>query len=213
MYFKLFYPRFRLADLIIGLFLLAVLLLCGIPARAQSPVPSYSQPPAQFPTYNAAFTFTPAVTASKDLLYIAGSASKLIRVTRLECDGVSTAAAATPVFLNKYTAAPTGGTAVTDTAVANDPLNAAATAVVKHFTAAPTNGTGGGAVRAGLITTVTAASTAVTPTKAVWDFSTRGGEQWGLVLRGAAQVVALTVGATALSAGTVLNCTLTWTEQ
>lgn len=178
----------------------------------QAQAPSYASPPFQAATYSAALNFTPAVTAAKDIFTITGSATKLIRVTRISCSGTSTAAASIPVLVNKYTGATTGGTATTGTAVAADSSDiASATAVVKAYTVAPTSGTGGGAVRAGTLqTSVPAGNAAVT---LAYDFSTRIPERLGIILRGTAQELAITVGATALSAGTSLNCDVEWTEQ
>lgn len=184
--------------------------LAILPARAQ--VPSYSLPPWQLSTYHAAVPFTPAVTASKDVFTIVGSASKTVRVTRFSCTGTSTAAASIPVVLNKYlTAATTGGTATTATAVPADSNDSAATAVVKAYTAAGTVGTGGAAIRSSLLQTGLPAGNAQVPL--TWDFSGRVPTRAGVILRGVNQALALTVGASALSAGTALNCDVEWTEQ
>lgn len=192
--------------------LLAGVALSFLPLQADAQVPSYSPPPMQLPTYHAAVSFTPAVTASKDVFTIIGSASKTIRVTRLSCTGTSTAAASTPVVLNKYlTAATTGGTATTATAVPSDSVDGAATALVKAYTAAGTVGTGGGAIRASLLQTGLPAGDAEVPL--VWDFSGRVPARLGVILRGVNQELALTVGSTALSGSTVLNCDVEWTEQ
>jgi hypothetical protein len=180
-------------------------------SAASAQVPSFSPPPLQVPTYSAAAHFVPAVTASKDIFTVSGSATKTVRVTRLQCSGTSTAAAAIPVVLNKYAAAATGGTATTLTAVGSDSSDSAATSVVKAYTAAPTNGTGGGAVRAGTLQTDVPTGATANPLSYV--FAGVIPERMGMILRGAAQNLTLTVGATALSAGTALDCFVEWTEQ
>jgi hypothetical protein len=190
---------------------LAAATLAVAHSAALAQTPSYANPPLQQPTYSASVNFTPAVTASKDIFTIIGSATKTVRVTRLQCSGTSTAAASIPVLLNKYTVATTGGTATTGVAVAADSSDGAATAVVKAYTAAPTVGTGGGPVRAGTLQTNLPAGNAAVPT--TWDFSGRIPERLGMILRGPAQELALTVNTTALSAGTVLSCDVEWTEQ
>lgn len=189
--------------------ILALAMFLPVPLLAQ--VPSVSAPPWNLSTYHAAVPFTPAVTASKDVFTIVGSATKTIRVTRLSCTGTSTTTASVPVVLNKYlTAATTGGVATTGTAIPSDSNDAAATAVVKAYTAAPTVGTGGGAIRASLLQTTIVSGDAQVPL--VWDFN-RIPERAGILLRGVNQELALTVGATALSAATALDCDVEWTEQ
>jgi hypothetical protein len=195
---------------LLALSAVAGLLATSLPANAQ--VPSVGLPPMNVPTYHAALSFTPAVTASKDLFTIVGSATKLVRVTRLSCSGTSTAAASIPVLVNKYlTAATTGGTATTPSVIPADSLDAAGTAVVKAYTAAPTSGTGGGPIRAATLQTSVPAGNGATP--ATWDFTGRIPARLGLLLRGTTQELAVSTNATALSAGTVLNCDVEWTEQ
>jgi hypothetical protein len=192
--------------------LLAGVALSLLPLSANAQVPSYAPPPWQLPTYHAAVPFTPAVTAAKDVFTIVGSASKIIRVTRFSCTGTSTAAASIPVVLNKYlTAATTGGTATAGSAVPSDSFDAAATAAVKAYTAAGTVGTGGGAIRSSLLQTGLPAGDAQVPLS--WDLTGRIPARSGVILRGVNQALALTVGATALSAGSLLNCDVEWTEQ
>lgn len=199
-------------SLLLGRAALAAAVIVASASFASAQVPSFGQPPLQLPTYAAAGHFTPAVTASKDILSIVGSASKTVRVTRLECSGTSTAAASIPVVVNKYTTATSGGTATTLSGVPVDSSDAAATAVVKAYTAAPTLGSGGGAVRAATLQTGLPAGVGEVPMS--FNFADAlPPERMGVVLRGTAQALVVTVGATALSAGTALDCTVEWTEQ
>lgn len=192
--------------------LLASVALSFLPLAANAQVPSFAPPPWQLPTYHAAVPFTPAVTASKDVFTIVGSATKIIRVTRFSCTGTSTAAASTPVALNKYlTAATTGGTATSGTAVSSDSNDATATATVKAYTTAGTVGTGGGAIRSSVLQTGLPLGDAQVPLS--WDFSGRIPARSGVILRGVNQALALTVGTAALAAGTLLNCDVEWTEN
>lgn len=185
------------------------------PANLQRSVISTDDAGSAF--YRASATFTPLVTSAVTLLQIKGSATKTVRIKRVQVTGVSTANASVVLQLLRTTTTGTGGTAVTPTIGKNDSGTvAAATAVVTHFTtAAQTSGTASG----GPLSTFRFYSSVVTtPTvqPAVSTVFPEAGAPVGqaIVLRGAADFVELQlVGGGNLSAATVLDYTVEWTED
>lgn len=74
-------------------------------------------------------------------LAIIGSASKIVRITRIKIHGPTlTAAQLIRLACNKHSAAHTGGTSTTPTCVPLDSSSGNATAVVRAYTVAPTPG-------------------------------------------------------------------------
>lgn len=162
-------------------------------------------------TYSAvAVGLAPAASAT-DFLTVTGSASATVRILEAQCSGVSTAAATATVVGLVRSTANSAGTASTLTNVPLDSNSVAATAVAKSYTANPTTGTLVGNIRVASLTTGTAASSAVTPTLLSWRFGNSSDQE--VVLRGTSQVFALNGNAASFSAGTALNCSVTWTEE
>lgn len=161
-------------------------------------------------TYSAAATeFAPGAAAT-DFFVIRGSATKTVRVTRMEISGTATAAGASTVQLNKYSVFLTGGTPATSTNVPHDSKNPAATAVVTSYTAAPTVGaTLVGIVRS-IRPTFTTPAGAIPEIPLVMDFTLRG--EQGIVLRGVNDYLAFNFNA-ATVVGLTVNADVTWTEE
>jgi len=168
-------------------------------------------------TYVASGSFTPPATP-QDLVFITGSATKTVRVQSFKLGTANTAAGSQILFLNKHSAAPTGGTEVAPTKVPLDSSDAAATAVVKHVTtSANTPGT-----LVGLVATRKIGSPAVTP--ATWAginttdndvemLPTSGDQVKPITLRAATEVLAINFAGTALVAGQIHTYTVVWTEE
>jgi hypothetical protein len=154
-------------------------------------------------TYSA--SVTGLVGVAGDIFIINGSASKVVRVTRMSFGGTATAAADMDITVVKRSTADTAGTGVA--ATPHDSANAAATAVVQSFTAAPTPGTGVGtpirSAKSFIATTTTA------PIIQNWDFG--NGPKQGVVLRGVVQGLALNVNATQI--GALYDIDVEWTEE
>ena len=172
-------------------------------------------PNAEKQTFRAS-TIVPlvtAVTVNVPFFNIIGSASKTITVKRITVSGMTiTAVAYFTINVEKLSAASTGGTSTTLAAVPLDSANSAATAVVKAYTAAPSKGALVGTVaswRALWQATVAAAA-------GVTDYFTFNfgdmRETKGVILRGAAQELALTFPVVLASAGT-LSIDIEWTEE
>lgn len=90
-------------------------------------------------TYSAT-TAAPAIDAAGTLIQIQGSASKTIRVTKVEISGVLTTTSNGVISINRCTTAVSGGTSASVTPVAYDSTSAAVTAVATRWTAVGTAG-------------------------------------------------------------------------
>lgn len=201
-----------LLGLLIGLGLLSA------GAHAQNiPAPGGSTltAPARFSTYSTTYVAITTAASLTDFLTITGSATKTIYLRNIECSGVSTAAGLGTLALVKRSTADSSGTALTPSATVGgqlvpvDSADGAASATVVAYSANPTTGTLVGLVRSAKLNTgVTGTGTAPLLS---WNF---GGENAkSPTLRGTAQVLALTGLGTAMPAGAVLTCGITWIEQ
>src|SRR5580658_7995356 len=132
--------------------LLVALLIGAAPAFAQNGpsncngtlancTPTFSQNGIQSftSTYKYSSLGNTPAAATTDIFTIAGSASKIIRVTKIVIGGANSSAAAqfNPVIVRR-SAVDTGGTSTAPTAMARDTLNTGATAVLALYTANPT---------------------------------------------------------------------------
>jgi hypothetical protein len=156
----------------------------------------------------ATAAFASAATAT-DIFVIYGSATKTIRVLRIQVYATQTTAGAASIFLIKRSTAPTGGTSVATTKVPLDSTSAAATATVQHYTANPTVGTTVGNVQAyrGIIP---AAASLINNPICTWDFGNRPGQ--AIVLRGTGEGVAVNLNGVTVTGGSfIINCE--WTEE
>jgi len=166
-------------------------------------------------TYRAATNATLVAAAGTGLFFvITGSATKTITVQRIVVSGPTlTAVAYNTIQLQKYSTAPTGGTATTLTQVPIDSNSAAATvSLCQGYTVAPTAGTLVGAIGAlRLFLQATTAAAAGLLDRAVWDLRAQG-EASSVTLRGIAENVALNFGAAPASAVT-LSIECEWCEE
>src|SRR6266571_2441944 len=169
-------------------------------------------------TYSAAKVGLVPGSSATDIFTITGSASKTIRVTRIEIVGTTTSAtaAALDVLLLKRSTANTGGTSTgSPTAVPHDSLSAAASATVLSYTAVPTTGTlVGTAIRNQklMLTLATYTATDFPPVAPViWDFGSRPAQ--AIVLRGIAEVLAINLNTTTPTATASFDIAIEWTES
>lgn len=159
-------------------------------------------------SYSAAVTGLVGPTLTTDLFTISGSASKIIRVTRLALTASQTTAAQRDVLLIKRSAANTGGTSSTATGVAMDSTNSAATAVVRAYTANPTAlGAAVGTIRS---RKVFIAGTAANSDEMIQDFGIRGTQ--AVVLRSAAESLCVNLNGVT-SNGNSFDLSVEWTEE
>lgn len=159
-------------------------------------------------TYQAAASFALPALAT-DVAYLIGSATKIVHITRLQIGIVATAAAQGKVVVAKCSTAPTGGTATTLTNVPLDSQFAAATAVAKVYTALPTVGTLVGNIKS--YPYYFAASADGAPQILDIDFLPYYPSKQGLILRGAAQCVAVNLAGVTYAGGT-MHVSWEWTE-
>jgi hypothetical protein len=125
-----------------------------------------------------------------------------------------TAVAYHNVCVEKWSTAPTGGTATALVKVPLDSLSAASTAnLCQIYTAAPTEGTLVGTIGAqrflAVATTANAAGTP--PYPLIWDFRNVG-ESSGVYLRGTAQCISLAF-CTAPASAVTVSVEVEWTEE
>jgi len=169
-------------------------------------------------TYSFAKLGLVPAASPTDIFTITGSATKIVRVTHIEMNGISSAAVNTPidVLLLRRSTADTGGTSTgSPTAVQHDTNDAAVTATVLAYTANPTTGTLVGTAIRNLKLWLGLSPPTVTDfpegNTIVWDFGNRPGE--GIVLRGIAQVLAINLNGVTTPAGCSLNISVELTEE
>ena len=163
-------------------------------------------------TYSAAASQVAMAATATDFFTITGSASKTIRIVRLDLTLTSTTTTVVYAFLIKRSTANSGGTSTTLTNVPHDSNNAAATAVIQTYTANPTLGTAVGTV-------VTHAATSLDATPAAGDSGPpestvfeAGAHSQAITLRGTAEVLAINFGGITLSGG-LATAHVEWTEE
>lgn len=155
----------------------------------------------------------PASSAT-DIACITGSATRVVRLQRVVVSGTAGTLITLPVILTKHSAANTGGTAATSTALpvpyALDSQNAAASATTTAYTANPTitDSTPGIISAATLSLNTTAAL--VGQGGVIFDWIDRTFVQ-APILRGVAQQLCVNLAATSPSSG-VVNVSFMWTE-
>lgn len=160
-------------------------------------------------TYSAVVNnLTPPATPT-DMVTITGSATRTIRILKVEISTLQTTAGINTFFLIKRSTADTSGTSASVTAIPHDSGDAAATATVLSYTANPTLGTTIGTVRASKL--LTPASTTTQSGVYVWDFDDLNGKP--VILRGTSQVLAVNFNGAALPSGLNVNCSIEWTEE
>lgn len=161
-------------------------------------------------TYSACGTAYVAAATPTDVFTITGSATKTVRILRVEFTVTTTTAGgvALSVFAIKRSAANTGGTFVADTKVPHDSNNAAATVTVGHYTANPASlGAAVGTVRADRYAAQAAGTPAV---PLVWEPGALLGQT--LVLRGVSEILAINLNGTTIN-GNIINISVSWTEE
>ena len=176
-----------------------------VPANSAAPIDG------QKASYSAS-TLKLAVATSANVIWtLTGSATKTIRVTRIELSGTcATTAKDINFFIAKYSTAATGGTAGTAPTIApHDSASAAATATIGVYTADPTAGTSVGNIRSGNLQLAVTAGTTATGLY-VASFGDRPSQ--AIVLRGIAQQIGISLNAEN-TATTVMDIVVEWTEE
>jgi hypothetical protein len=169
-------------------------------------------------TYSAAIVGLVPGSSATDIFTLTGSATKTIRVTKIEIGGTTTSAtaAALDVLLLKRKTANSGGTSTgSPTPVAHDSTSPTVSATVLAYTAVPTTGTlVGTALRNQKLMLMLATLTATDfpqNDKLIWDFGNRPAQ--ALVLRGIADVLAINLNGATPTATASFDIAIEWTEE
>lgn len=157
-------------------------------------------------TYSAAFQGASIALLATDVFTLTGSASKVIRVTRVDIEFTG-GGFAVQVALLKRSTANSGGTSTPLTAVPHDSNDAAATATARQYTVNPTTGTLVGPIDEGRVNSPLTSSV-TSPAPFEWDANRPSKE---IFLRGTNEVLAVNLIGTTLS-GATFSGTMEWTE-
>lgn len=159
-------------------------------------------------SYSAGTSGLVLVASATDVFTITGSATKTIRVTRVEFTATTTSGSGTAANLSliKRSTANSGGTSSTANIAPHDSTNAAATAVVRSYTANPTLGTTTGIIRNKRY----AVPTANTVILVEWNFGDRPSQ--AIALRGTSEILAVNLGGNTITGGTA-SINVEWTEE
>ncbi len=174
---------------------------------ANSPIDGYKA------TYSAAVNGLVPPASCTDLFVLTGSATKTVRVTRIEISGIATTILDTTVRLMLRLTADSGGTAAALAAYAHDQGNAAATATIATYAGGlPTVNDGTNrVVRASKLLFNLAAPTAGSESgRLMWDFGDRPGQ--AMVLRGITQQLAVNLNGVSVSGGS-MDISIEFTEE
>ena len=148
-----------------------------------------------------------------DFIVVTGSATKTVRIKRIEINGGATAAGYMVCQLIRRSTAFSGGTSSAGPVAKLDTNSPAATGAVTYFTGSPTAGT---SVASGLLTTqrvtTQAVATSGTPGANLILFDGRNNGQ-AIVLRGSSDYLGVNFGGAALVAGTVYDFMVEWEED
>lgn len=157
--------------------------------------------------------FNPAASTT-DMCRISGSSTKTVRILRILLTYKTTSVTNTNDFyLIKRSAANTGGTTVSTTAVACDSNNAAATAAMIHYTANPT-GLGAAVGTIGVLTAVTT-SLANSAAGANTFITLFDADKYGqaITLRGTAEGLCINNNGSTVANGGTPSIIIVWTEE
>ncbi len=161
----------------------------------------------QKPTYSAATYGLAAVNG--DVFTLSGSASKKIKITRINISGSATANAIMDVLVIKRSTLDTGGTATTLTRVPYDSSDVASTAVAKAYTVAPTPGTAVGNLLTRAFDVPNATTPGISSINEKFEFNLRN--EKCLTLNNANEMIAINI--PAVPSGGTFDIDITWTEE
>jgi len=172
-------------------------------------------------TYSAGFFGLVPVSGGTDVVCIAGSATKTVRLQRIQIWGTTaTAVQIVPVQLLRRVLVDTGGTAASTTAnpannvAKRDTSIGAATAVVVSYTANPTVNDASPTFLDSQLLTMPVVTSVAVPTAADFHFS-RDTENLVQppVLIGAAAQICVSLGGATLTNASAWNGSIVWTEE
>lgn len=199
---------FSACDAVSRNFVVRQLLTVGQVLARFTPTPPPVVGPAQFSS--SPLAFTPGATP-QDVCTLTGSATRTLSVMRASISSTQTTAGVNVWTLVKRSTANTGGTSTTVTPVPVDTLSPAATATTLTYTVNPTAGTLAGRYTVDHVVSpsVTTAGLGVVRHELLANGS---GFTAPIVLRGAAEVLAINFNGAVLPAGLSVACSFSWAE-
>lgn len=164
------------------------------------------------PTYAIGVELLAANIAANatDIFQITGSATKIIKINRVEISADATAVGAVDFYIIKRTTANTGGTAAPVTAISYDSTDIPYTATVQTYSVNPTLGAGV-IIRAEGYALPAAGTTGYPFSPIVYDFGVRNTKC--PTLRGIAESLVFNWGGQAVNAGLDIWLNIEWTEE
>jgi len=203
---------------------LAALIAATLPVLAQVnivPGPGVTTAYISRTTYSAGFFGLVPVTAGTDVVCIAGSANKIVRVQRIQIWGTAaTAPQAVPLQLVRRVSVDTGGTAASTTAnpantiAKRDANYGAATATLISYTASPTITDASPTYLDSQLLSMPVV-TSVMPAGPADFYYARDAENFLLqpTLVGAAAQICVSLGGATLTNAAAWNGSIVWTEE
>lgn len=159
------------------------------------------------PTYGVAgVAITPAANPT-DVVVLSGSATKTIRVKNITVSGFATTAGSMDVSIVKRTAANTGGTATNPTIGLFDSGDGTASATISQYSANPT------ALGAGVSIDNKKLNLGLAGAAGNVNFEYCNRNDKPIILRGAAQSLAINLNGQAVPAGGALSYSIEWEED
>jgi len=162
-------------------------------------------------TYSQTSTLISLPASATDIFTISGSATKIIRLLKVEITGIQTTAGSVPIILVRRGTPNTGGTiAFTLHGFPHDTNNPLATATVNIYSANPASlGVALSFIRNSYIYLPAAASTSA-PTALSWNLTDVPGQ--AVVLRGVNELLAINMNAATVTGGQIIAM-FEWTEE
>lgn len=161
-------------------------------------------------SYSAAILGLVPAALATDIFTISGSATKTIRITELAVSGTENSNGIHDVQVIKRSAANTGGTSATVTAVPHDSNSAAATNTVLSYTANPTAlGTAVGTIATRKLGV---SATNLAGPSDYWNLEFGERPSQAIVLRGTAQLLCVNLNGVTINSGSY-DIFVEWTEE
>lgn len=162
-----------------------------------------------YDTYSAAAVgLVPGLLAT-DIFTISGSATKTVKITRIEISATQTTLSAANLILVSRSTANTGGTSTTVAGVEHSSPGGSSTAVVRAYTANPAAlGTSLGPIRAARAI-IPALTGNLAPNLVTWTFGDRPSE--AITLTGTGELLAVNLNGLTVAGG-VFDISVEWTE-
>jgi hypothetical protein len=185
-----------------------------LPLQADSAGSLYTDNTGRIATYHGTESaFAPLANATNPFFTIQGSATKVIRVRRIQITWACTTgnSALNLIRLRRFSAI-SGGVFNAVTPSPDDTLNPAATAAINQYTTLPTVATAFnlGSIESQYMQWTTNTSSLVGPPAIVWEFGTDGGQ--AATLRGVNDWFGIEISAVA-AAGALMTVKVMWTEE